>query len=130
MNSAGRLVRAVVRAGVRRRDHARDAVVQLHQHGRGEHRAHRRRAAAGRARARARRRGDDATPTSQKQIAGAAAGDAGRDPPHQHRRPPARPSGRAADPDPGRAGRAALSFRMLRLPEPIPSGSVEPGIFA
>ena len=44
----GRVVRALVRAGVRRRDHAGDAVVHLHQHGRVEHRAHPGRAAAGR----------------------------------------------------------------------------------
>ena len=55
VNSAARLVRAVVRPGVRRRDHAGDALVHLHQHGRREHGALPGRAAAGRRRARARR---------------------------------------------------------------------------
>ena len=55
----GGIVRAVVRAGVRRRHHARDALDRLHRHGRGQHRAPAGRAAAGRRRARGRRRGDD-----------------------------------------------------------------------
>ena len=47
VNSAARLVRAVVRAGVRRRDHAGDAVHHVHHHGGVQHGAVARRAAAG-----------------------------------------------------------------------------------
>ena len=55
----GWLVRAVVRAGVRRRHHAGDAVVHLHQHGRSQHRAPARRAATGRTGAGGERGADD-----------------------------------------------------------------------
>ena len=48
----GGVVRALVRARVRRRHHAGDALVHVHQHGRVEHRACPGRAAAGRGRAR------------------------------------------------------------------------------
>ena len=59
VNSAGGLVRAVVRAGVRRRDHAGDAVDRLHQHVRREQRAAAGGQAAGRRGAGGRRAGDE-----------------------------------------------------------------------
>ena len=55
----GRLVRALVRAGVRRRDHAGDPVLRLHQHGGGQHGARPGTAAAGRDGSGGRRGGDE-----------------------------------------------------------------------
>jgi hypothetical protein len=49
----------------------------------------------------------------------------GRDRPHQHGRAAGRPPGGPADPDPRRPARAVQSFRMMRLPDPAPSRSVE-----
>ncbi len=78
------LVRPVVRAGIRGRDHARDAGDQLHQPVRSEHRPPAGGQATGRHRPRRRRRGDD-----QHRPPGAAlrrtAGDPGGDHPDQHR---------------------------------------------
>ena len=58
----GGVVRAVVRAGVRRRHHAGDPLHHLHRHGGGEHRACTGRAAAGRERAGGRRAGAEQHP--------------------------------------------------------------------
>ena len=107
VNSAGGLVRAVVRAGLRRRDHAGHAVVHLHHDGREQHRA-RRPTSSSRWRQALE---DDAEVMSntqlEEQLAGQPAGRPGRDHPHQHRRPAPRPAGGAARPDPRRAPRAA-----------------------
>ena len=59
----GRLVRAVLRVGVRRRHHAGDAVVPVHQHGRGQHRAPSGGPATGRRGVGGRRRADEQHPT-------------------------------------------------------------------
>ena len=83
----GRLVRAVVRAGLRGRDHAGHAVDRVHAPGPGEHGARAGRAAAGRNGPRGRRRADEQHP-ARELLAGAAAGRAGRDRPDQHRARP------------------------------------------
>ena len=94
----GGLVRAVVRAGLRRRHHAGGALHQLHHHGREQRRAPAGRAAADRAGTGGRRGGDE------QHAVGAAArrpasGDPGRGHPHQHGSPASRASGGSARPD-------------------------------
>ena len=112
-----RVVRAVVRVGVRRGDHAGRAVHQLHQHRRLQHRAHPGAAATGRGRVGKRRRGDE-----QHRPGGAARrstrADPGRDHPDQHRRPAVRPADRLAHPDPRRVDRV-----VQLVPDDAPAGS-------
>ncbi len=121
----GGLVRAVVRAGVRRGDHAGDALVQLHQPVGLEHRADADRAAAGLQGARARRRGDDqhraqdsSSPASLRRPRPRSSGSTRM---HAIERCRWRCSCRSS-----RALSACLnSFRMMRLPDPKPSSAVE-----
>ncbi len=100
----GRVVRVVVRAGLRRRHHAGGPLADVHGHGRRQHRPHAGRAGSGRHRARRRRRGDDQH-APRRAARRRAPGDPGRDHPHQHRRATAGPPDRAPHPDPRRRPR-------------------------
>ena len=91
----GGVVRAVVRAGLRRRDHARHALDRLHEQGRGERCAAARRQAADRGRAGGGRRGHEQH-RARRAARGRAARDPGGDRPHQHGRTAARAPGGAA----------------------------------
>jgi MFS family permease len=106
VNSAGRIVRLVVRTGVRRCDPVGRAVPLVHQHGPVEHRAVHIGAAAGNHSVGARRAG------GQQHATGTAAGrttaaDAGRDHPDQHPGTAYRAAGGASDSHPRRPDRAA-----------------------
>jgi hypothetical protein len=65
-----RLVRALVRPGLRRRDHAGDAVPGLHPDGQSEHRPPSGGEASGGGRAEGRRGGDESNTRLQQQLAG------------------------------------------------------------
>ena len=99
VNSAAGLVRAVVRPGVRRRDHAGDARFSFTDPGGVERGPHPGTAAGRRRGARARRGGHDQHRPRSAPDRRSAAGRPGRDHPDQHRSPAVRPPGGAADPD-------------------------------
>ena len=88
------------------------------------------RAGAGRPGAGGRRRGDDATRSSRSCSPTQPADDPGRDHPHQHRSPT--PALQVALLIPILAGLLGLlnSFRMVRLPDPAPSGAAEGMVMA
>jgi hypothetical protein len=109
----GRLVRPLVRAGVRRRDHARDARLHVHRALRREHRALAGAAAAGLERARGGRR-DHVEHRAHRAARRRDARGAGRGAGHQHRVAEHRPAGRALRADPR---------RRARHPERVPDAS-------
>ena len=90
-----RVVRPLVRARLRRRDHARLTVARLHSHGGHEQGALVERAGAGLEGPRGERRGDDQH-ASGGAPEGAAARRAGRDHPHQYESAPDRAADRPA----------------------------------
>ena len=120
----GRVVRAVVRVGLHRRDHAGHAVVHVHQHGAGE-----RRVASGRTADRGRRPGEDAEVMSNTQLEAQLAGQPEAIQDEIIRiNTDARPLAlQVALLIPALAGLLGLrlSFRMMRLPDPTPSESTE-----
>ena len=102
----GRVLRTVVRVGVRRRHHARDPVGVVHPARRQQHRAASGRQTAGGAGVGGRRPGHEQHPargTARRPAGGHQRGDH----PHQHRSEAAVPSGGAAGPGSRRPDRAA-----------------------
>ena len=102
----GGIVRAVLRLGVRGRDHAGGAVDRVHGEGRVEQRPVPGPTAARGGRTGGRRPGDEQH-AAREAARRATRTDSGRDHSNQHRRTAARPSGGAAHPDPRRPRRAA-----------------------
>ena len=99
----GRLVRAVIRVGVRRRDHARNPRAHLHQHGAGEPSAPSGGEGAGRDGAGGRRADHEQYPAPTA-AGDSAARDTGGDHSHQHRGQTSCAPGGAAGSTAGRPG--------------------------
>ena len=117
VNSAGGLIRPVLWAGLRRGDHAGDAVGRVHQPRGLEHGALADRAAAGLQSAGARRR-DREQHGARGAAKGRAGGDPRRDHPHQHARQACVPAGGAGDPAPRRS-----PWPLQLVPDDAPPGS-------
>ena len=120
----GGLVRAVVRPRVRRRDHARDAVARVHQHGRGQHGAARR---ASRSRS-PQALEDDAEVMSNTAARGAArrpaaGGPGGDHPPSTPTRGRSRCRSRCSCRSSPACSGCSTGSAMMRRPDPAPSAA-------
>ena len=119
-----RIVRTFVRPGVRRSHHAGDALAHLHEHGDVERRALPHRAAAGRNRTR-RQRGGDEQHAAHRAPRRPAPRRPGRDHPDQHGGSTVRAPGGAARATHRLSARVRDVVRMMRQPDPMPSGADE-----